>query len=444
MKTKILCIGDIHLGRRSGKLPAEISDYEIAPASLTPTATWRTACRWAIENNVDMVVMTGDVIENAQDRFEAYGQLRWGVEKLLTSEIPVFGVAGNHDYEALPRLAAQMPEFHLVGKDGKWEIMEQDLKNGCRIRIVGWSFNSRYYQDNPLRELQLKPASGMPTLGLLHCDCDASGSLYAPISRMDLEAVPVDAWFLGHVHKPSLLSSPRPIGYLGSLSGLDPGEPGPHGPWLATIYGPGDISVKHIPLARLAWEGEDVTIDSLQARDREDLKDEFMALISSAIDRIHDRVTGAYNPPRVVGCRIKLTGRSSLHRLIRRLPEEILSYQENRAGIHYFIEKVIDRAGPTLDLQEISRATDPPAALARLILKIKHGKGDKNGLISTAREAFEQIRAEAKWSRLNLSRTMDEDTVRDIMIEAGMTALEELLSQQAEGEEDQGIYKSQN
>ncbi len=135
MKSEILCIGDIHLGRRSGKLPLEMADYEIDPAALTPTATWRAACRWAVENDVDAVLLAGDVVENAQDRFEAYGHLKWGVEKLLAAGIPVFAVAGNHDYDALPRLADQIPDFHLIGRDSRWEVLEEELKNGSRIKI---------------------------------------------------------------------------------------------------------------------------------------------------------------------------------------------------------------------------------------------------------------------------------------------------------------------
>jgi len=177
-----------------------------------------------------------------------------GVEKLLEAGIPVFAVAGNHDYDALPRLADQIPDFHLIGRDGSWEVLEKELKNGSRIRIAGWSFQDQYYRENPLKGLEIERVQKVPTLGLLHCDLDASGSLYGPVTSRDLEAVPVDAWFLGHIHKPSPLSGPRPIGYLGSLAGLDPGEPGPHGPWLATVNGPGDISIKHLPMASLRWE----------------------------------------------------------------------------------------------------------------------------------------------------------------------------------------------
>jgi len=430
LKSEILCIGDIHLGRRSGKIPAGIADYEIDPAALTSTATWRAACRWAVEHDVDAVMMAGDVVENAQDRFEAYGHLKWGVDKLLAAGIPVFAVAGNHDYDALPRLADQIPAFHLIGRDGRWEVLEEELKNGSRIRIVGWSFQDQFYRENPLIGLTLKRDKKVPTLGLLHCALDASGSFYGPVPRRDLEAVPVDAWLLGHIHKPSPLAGPRPIGYLGSLAGLDPGEPGPHGPWLATVNGPGDISIKHLPMASLRWEEEEAAIDSLAGDSPEDLKDNLFSLISRAIDRIHQRAAGGAYPPRAVGCRIILTGRSPFHRLLRPWLGELACHQESRGGIYYFVEKVIDRSGPSLDLAEIARGNDPPAALARLIIELADRKGEEAELIAEARDIFGRITADSRWARLKGEGPPDDEAIRQIMIDSGMKALEELLAQQ--------------
>jgi DNA repair protein SbcD/Mre11 len=432
MKSKILCIGDIHLGRRSGKLPPEIRDYEIDPADLTPTATWRSACRWAVEHNVDAVLLAGDVVENAQDRFEAYGHLKWGVEELLAADIPVFAVAGNHDYDALPRLADQIPDFNLIGRDSKWEIIETELKNGARIRIAGWSFQDQYYRENPLSNLEIERDWEIPTLGLLHCDLDTPGSLYCPVPGRDLDAIPVDAWFLGHIHKPSPLAGPRPIGYLGSVAGLDPGEPGQHGPWLATVDGPGNISVKHLPMARLRWEREEVAIDSLTGDNHDDLKDDLLSLVSRAIDRIHQRITGGLYTPRSVGCRISLTGRSSFHRLLNSLAGEIAHHQESRGGIYYFVEKVIDLAGPAFDLAEISRGTDPPSVLARLIIDLIDQTGRVDELIAGARDVFSGITAEPQWSLLKIDHTADDETIRRIMIDSGLKALEELLAQQEE------------
>ena len=229
-----------------------------------------------------------------------------------------------------------------------------------------------------------------------------------------------------------LFRSPRPIGYLGSLAGLDPGEPGPHGPWLATVNGPGDISIKHLPMASLRWEEEEVAIDSITGDSPEDIKDELLACISRAIDRIHKRVSGGPYPPRAVGCRIRLSGRSSFHRLIRTLSRELVNHQESRGGIYYFVEKAIDSSGPALDLAEIARGSDPPAALARLIIDIIDRKGREDELIAAARDTFGRITVDSRWARLKGDHPPDDEAIRKIMIDSGLMALEELLAQQEE------------
>ncbi len=429
MNIRILCIGDLHLGRRSSRLPDGLDGYGISPSDLTPAATWRSAVNWAVEHKPDLAVLTGDVIEAEEDRFEAYGHLKWGIATLLESGIPVFAVAGNHDWDALPRLAGQLPAFRLVGRGGNWETVTHELADGSRLGIVGWSFPERYCRENPLRQISFSREPGLPTLGLLHCDLDAAGSLFAPVPRRDLETVPVDAWLLGHIHKPSPLSGPRPIGYLGSLAGLDPGEPGAHGPWLATVNGPGDISIGQIPLARLRWENEEIGIGLLEGEDPQDLKDSFFRLIREAIGRIHARVAAGSLLPRVVGCRFHLTGRSPLHHQLRSVYPDFVSYQEPSGGVHYFIEKFIDEAGPGLNLTDLARGNDPPSLLARFLVDLTEKKGRDGDLILAYRDAVSRTVADPRWSRLGKKDLPDEEKIRQLLLEAGYRALEELLAQ---------------
>src|SRR5690606_28513558 len=138
--------------------------------------------------------------------------LREGVERLTAAGIAVLGVAGNHDVKVLPRLADSVPGFRLLGRGGQWERTLVRGRGG-EADILGWSFPERVVHDNPLAA-GLPPREGRLTLGLLHCDRDQSGSRYAPVSSRDLDEAPVDAWLLGHIHKPDAMGGPRPQGYL--------------------------------------------------------------------------------------------------------------------------------------------------------------------------------------------------------------------------------------
>ena len=185
-------------------------------------------------------------------------------------------------------------------------------------------------------------------------------------------------------------------------------------------------------MASLRWEREEVAIDSLTGDDRDDLKDDMISLVSRAIDRIHQRIKGGPFTPRSVGCRISLTGRSPVHRLINYFSGELVHHQESQGGIYYFVEKIIDMAGPAFDLAEISRGTDPPSVLARLIIDLRDRKGGDAELLAAARDIFSGITADSKWSLLKIDPHADDETIRRIMIDSGLQALEELLAQQEE------------
>jgi len=436
MACKIACIGDIHLGRRPGRLPETLSDHGVNISDLTPAVAWSDAVQWAIDSSVDAVVLTGDLVENEEDRFEAFYHLVAGIEKLFLEKIQVIMVAGNHDCKALPRLVNMIPKVRLLGEKGVWELAEIDLRNNEKIRFLGWSFPERRYSKNPIASLdmdQLKSQSGSscPIIGLLHCDLDLKSSPYAPVTSDDLMHKPVDCWLLGHIHKPEKLSRARPTVRLGSLIGLDPGEPGPHGPWLAEIRGPKDISLNHIPLARLRWEKEDIHIDKIETPDKDDLEDLFVAEVFRAFDRIHSRINDGSLYAKVVGCRLKLKGRSKSHREIRRALSSKRFPAINKDGVHYFVEKIIDEGRTALDLESIARNNDPPGLLAKRLIAIEQKNSLGKTIIHDASIDLKRYSGGPTWDMLDEV----EDSVSGILLNAGHEALEELLAQTRNDEE---------
>ena len=311
---KLLCVGDIHLGRQPSRLPEGVLD-ELRASELGPAAAWASAVDFALEEEVDAVLLAGDVVEQEDDFYEAYGDLRRGVGRLAAAGVPVLAVSGNHDVQVLPRLADAVPGFHLLGRGGKWEAEELSGRDGRQVRVLGWSFPERRVSTSPLaaHELpELDRGSG-PVVGLLHCDRDAAGSPYAPVRSAELESAPVDAWLLGHVHKPDPLAPPRPIGYLGSLTGLDPGEDGPRGPWLLASNGSG-LQVEQLPLAPLRWEEVDVPLDGMETAE------EVHGRAVAALDALHERVFEGRFRPRAVGCRLRFTGRTRHRKEVERPP----------------------------------------------------------------------------------------------------------------------------
>ena len=431
MSVRILAVGDMHLGRRPRRLPAGLGDHGIDPRSLTPAVAWAGVVDAALEQRVQVVLLAGDVIESLEDRFEAYAHLENGVKRLVDAGIRVLGVAGNHDVIALPRLAQQIPGFQLLGEGGAWESAELDFGKD-RVRIVGWSFPNRHHSENPLDGFPVLPDDGTCTLGLLHCDLDAHESEYAPVRSSELERTICDAWLLGHIHAPSQLSSPRPIGYLGSVAGLDPGEPGARGPWLLEAHGKGRVEVvAQLSPSPLRFEREVVDCSGWDEGSANELEGRLEAAVHAALEQVHARFRVDLGGARVVAVRISLCGRTRYHsellELRRKMPfGELIRSLE---GVLYFPEKLVDELTPAIDLAELALVADPPGLLARRLIALEQGGTRTDELVAGfAREIEDVEDKSAHWSGALELRS----PVRERALRVGLRALEGLLAQRTE------------
>ena len=216
---KILCCSDIHMGR----IPSVM--YE---GGLSSHASWDAIVEKALALSVDALVLAGDVVEQEDHWFEAYGPLLSGLEKLGKEGIQVIGVGGNHDYSVFPQLARESPYIQVLGLGGTWEYF--DYKG---VRFVGWSFAQRYFKGNPLDSFTRDLAdTDLPLVGLLHCDVgSAPTTSYAPVPLYAFSQTSIPWWVLGHIHKGGIQKSGNAF-YCGSPYALDSNEEGMHGVWL--------------------------------------------------------------------------------------------------------------------------------------------------------------------------------------------------------------------
>lgn len=424
---KLLCVGDIHLGRQPARLPAGLLD-EIKASELGPAAAWRLAVDFALADEVDAVLLAGDVVEQEDDFYEAYGDLRRGVDRLTAAGVPVLAVSGNHDVQVLPRLADAVPGFRLLGRGGAWEVRDVAGRDGRRVQVLGWSFPEPRVSTSPLvaHELPALDSGSAPVVGLLHCDRDAAGSPYAPVRSAELEGASVDAWLLGHVHKPDALVAPRPIGYLGSLTGLDPGEPGPHGPWRLECAGP-ELALEHLPLAPLRWEEVEVALDGLESAE------DVHTFAVSALDALHERLAAERFRPRAVGCRLRFTGRTAHRREAARslaAGDPRRSPPHRRDDVLYFVHDWRFEAGPALDLDALARGADPPALLARKVLLLRRSTEDpdRQALLAGARRRLESLGGRRAFAAHGLAPPTEEEAA-GLLERAALGALAELLDQ---------------
>ena len=204
---------------------AEIKAGEEAVArEHAPVEMWRRIVDSAIAEQVDALLIAGDIVDHDRGFFEALDAIEGGIKRLDSAGIRCIAVAGNHDVEVMKRLrrTLETDNFDLLGQGGRWECVQLAGHDGGRHTDVwGWSFPQSQVTTNPMPQLtadMLEP--GTPSIGLLHCDRGAgSDSVYCPVPGGDFARSGIGTWVLGHVHKPasadSVRSEPRNF-YAGS------------------------------------------------------------------------------------------------------------------------------------------------------------------------------------------------------------------------------------
>jgi len=444
---RIVFVGDLHLGRRPSALPDDLDALGLRVSGLGPAEVWRRTVELAIERGAHAVVLAGDVVDREDDRFEAGRALRAGVARLVEAGIPVFAVVGNHDVSALPRVAEAVAGFALVGRGGQWQAVDLERDGVVPVRLVGWSFPRASVSESPLGSLdRALGAADRATLGVLHCDLDAGRSSYAPVRSAELDDAGFDAWLLGHVHKPHDLAT-RPVGYLGSMTGLDAGEPGARGPWWVEVAGPGRVLASHLPMAPIRYETVDCALDGLRQGDRADVEDDFDGRIRAALERLHDRLEerGEVGPAaaRLVVARVRVRGRERHDLGVRRvLFDDRFLATHSFGPVHYTVERVIEDARPDLDLDALARRVDAPGLLARRLVGLRDGDDEARALLARAEAALDAETAGGRFAVLDAPawKQGEPEALVALLLRAGTRELEGLLAQAAglAGEGDPG------
>lgn len=323
---RIVVTGDIHIGKRSSAIDGNF-------AFLSTRYTWEQIVDYSINNDIDLVILTGDIIDRENRFFEAVSPLRQGLERLGAHHIAVCMVAGNHDYDVLPEIlnTTDDPGIFMLGKNSRWEGWL--IKRGDQeIQLIGWSFTSQYHADDPVKTLPAEMIrQDIPTIGIVHGDAFAQGQKYAPINTFALKELHgIDVWLLGHIHKPQVLHPAAPlILYPGSPHALSPKETGIHGPYLLELKD-GQVGAELLPLSPVRYE--ELSVDVSHVTDKES----FRQKLSTAL-KTYTRDLPFTGWLKYLVYDIVLTGESDYLKDFQQwAPEEVLMY----SGSNSFEEKI--------------------------------------------------------------------------------------------------------
>ena len=263
---KALITGDIHLGKRSAQIDCE-SDI------LSTKSSWINIVNYSVGNGVDVVILTGDVVDRDNRYFEASGPLMEGLKILNNNNITTYIISGNHDFDVLPQLVdvAGLKSVRLLGRGGNWDSVLFE-RGDQTLQVMGWSFPTMHVRSNPLESFPVDIVrEDIPTFVVVHGDAYSANTPYAPLDIGRLKALRnVDAVLLGHIHKSEVFNESAPlIFYCGSPHALSPKERGLHGPYILSIESR-SISYEHIPLSPVRYE--ELQIDVSGVADEEEFR----------------------------------------------------------------------------------------------------------------------------------------------------------------------------
>ena len=424
MSVRILATADIHVGRR----PTRVPDPEDA-RRFSCARMWHAIVERAIQEKVDLVTLSGDIVDHDNRFFEATGPLEVGLTKLAAAGIHTYAVAGNHDYDVLPRIvdAVGTDYFHLLGRNGRWEQTDFVRDGQPLLRIHGWSFPASHVLTSPLAAWDAFADDGLPVVGLLHADLDVPDSRYAPVSRAELESRNMTMWLLGHVHRPQLIeaSAGPAVLYPGSPQAMDPGETDNHGPWLIEIHSRHDITANPIALSKVRYA--ELTVD-LSGKET---KEEFDAHLFDCTGKHLADIAVDGGPLEYVSLRVEFTGRTRLCGQVDGFAEPLREQFERTAGqVIARIDKVTNNTLPLIDLEELALKHDPPGILAQTLLQLQSEQTDE-GLATLLHDAHQKQR---EVFHAGAYGSISDDTVPDVaatrqcLIHQGTVLLDRLLT----------------
>lgn len=417
-------VGDVHLGRRTASLPPSLSERGVDARALGPSAAWRSLVEAVVTDGAEAVVFAGDLVDSDAARFETRGLLEEGVHALLAAGVRVCAVVGNHDVEALPRLARVLDGFEILGEGGVWE--ERDDFEA--LSLLAWSFPAARVRTSPVASLPpalaVRP-SNRPRVAVLHADLDAGvASPYAPVSSAELRALAVDACFLGHIHEPSLepgifaAGGAARLGYLGSLAPLHRGERGLRSAWRVSAADGGGLRSERVSVAPLRFDRVELDFAASAEADVQDAVAHACREHAAELD-----ARGELSSLEALVLEVCVHGDATSDDLRR----ELAAIAEGGLTLRFgSVVVCVDRVTPQLrvpiDLLELARGSDARAVLARELIALEAQRADP-ALLDRFEASALRLGREARFREAAAS---SESSV-DRMIRVGHRVLEAML-----------------
>lgn len=267
----------------------------------------------AIEQQVDFVVIAGDLYDGDWKDFHTGLFFAQQMGRLAQARIAAFVLHGNHDAESQITRRLQLPPNVQVFPHRKPETFRLEAQ---RVALHGQSFPEQAVSAN-LVPLYPEPLTGYFNIGVLHTGLGGLGGHlnYAPCSLDDLLAKGYQYWALGHVHQGQLLHEHPHVVFPGNLQGRHIRETGAKGARVVTVEDGQiiDLSTVHTDVVRWAM----LSVSAEECRTVEQVLQSIRETLARAVASEADG--------RLLACRIEITGQTPLHGALSGAAEQLLA-----------------------------------------------------------------------------------------------------------------------
>ena len=401
MAIKFIHCADLHLGSVFKGLSRACSQTASSMFDAI-YSTYDNIIELAIKENVDFVLMAGDLIDDENKSLNSLLKLNSGFKRLSEKAIKVFLVHGNHDpFYRIDGLIDTPSNVKIFSPNNdKWH--EFTCMDGTTVAIWGMSFSKKNEPRN-LAKLVPEYNHGDFKIVLLHQTIGTSNEHlpYAPCNLSDCDHK-ADYWALGHIHKPAILSESPLVVYPGIPQGRSFKETGPRGCYLVKTSSPTEIDTKFIEICRIRWEELKIVVTGLSTIDK--LQERILSEIKAYLEKIH---------PKGLICRLLLKGTNEI---IKKLfwQDEIQQFLDglNEHFIHYeqevFISEIKDQTNPPIDVAERKKIKDLVGYALKEADEILNTVEGQKRLKEALSPLFSKKELKEVWNGIPIERELEE------------------------------------
>jgi DNA repair exonuclease SbcCD nuclease subunit len=219
-----------------------------------------------IEENVDFLLITGDLFDHEKQSLKAQIRLREAFERLEQYQIPVYLSYGNHDYINGNIHQVTYPDNVHIFPDEEVRSFPYEKDGKILAEIYGFSYVNRAVTTNKAKEYRVRNREVPYHIAMLHGSVQGSTGHepYAPFQLSDLSSEPFHYWALGHIHQRQVLKNDPAIVYPGNIQGRHRKETGEKGCYLVSLKD-NQTELRFIPLQAILFNN--LSIDVTHCKD---------------------------------------------------------------------------------------------------------------------------------------------------------------------------------